>query len=1045
MSRDLHTGNLKLIARVQKAASDEILAVTTLNASGELLVGNGTKADHLDPSTGVTGDVLLRNSAATLGVEWGVVPNAFDQGLNTTDSPSFQNINVTGTQTITNTVTNTVADPLQKWGNGIVADVTDAGWYASYNDGSDRYCGLHRIRGTNTFKMYTGLTVDPATGTDNQVDDTDPSFVPAELDVGAVRLTADNGLWARLAAAATTTTWTLTLPDDKPPTVGESLVSISTSGQTEWADRVRTITLGKGMTAGADITKTGQLSTDNSTLDLFTPLVVAASDMFAVYDSVNNVQAKVSLADVEASFNHDNLDGYVADQHTDHSTLNVFGGVGLENNGGLSVMTGDVTLDHASTAVTPGTYNYATLTVDQQGHLTASSTGVPVTSVTTPALSGLAGGPITSTGALNLDLSNAAAVAAPTLTSVLMTQNAGGDLQKTTMTEFNATLNHDLLSGFVGDEHVPHASVSVIQPALSGLAAANDNLSSNIGLVVDANNLPAHVGGLAVGADQFILYDSNQTATAKLSHTALQLSINHNNLVNSGGTIHTDHANVTLLGTSSGLSTTNGANDLTVALNLKQDINALAALADNVATGDLFSVYDTSSSTTRKATVAEVEVALNHDNLAGFVSTEHVDHGSVNLTCSDTALSKSGLDIAASNSANITVSRALRFRPDNLDVNDTFDKPNDTLVYHDASAANPRKTSMTNFLSKITNTDLSDASFTNTLVDHSGVEIATAANSGLLGGGDTTATRNLEVDIFGTTGLAGSPSAGDEMMVQLDGGLGLRKITTLELNGAMALSALVDYDANDHVDHTAVLIQAISDSGLQVDGAVTAVDMGVGTKQLTVSMPTSTLALPDLAADVVMVKDNDGTGSGLRSVLLEDLMGAQLNLGSAAAGVTVASTDNLGSAYNKVTRFNLTGFTIPVAATADEAVGRALYTFPLAGVTGVVINSVVTDVVLNGTGVVDTDTPEIAVGTTIATGAVATLGGTPTFTDVVSILALGAVDGGPLATDNRVTSSNFAAPAGVAMTAYLNLADGWAGTDTITCTGTVTVNWSVFP
>src|SRR6185503_10077237 len=62
-------------------------------------------------------------------------------------------------------------------------------------------------------------------------------------------------------------------------------------------------------------------------------------------------------------------------------------------------------------------------------------------------------------------------------------------------------------------------------------------------------------------------------------------------------------------------------------------------------------------------------------------------------------------------------------------------------------------------------------------VDHSTVQIATAAaTSGLTGGGDITATRNLSVDINGTTAET-VPAAGDKLLIYDASATALRSMT----------------------------------------------------------------------------------------------------------------------------------------------------------------------------------------------------------------------------------------------------------------------------
>ena len=163
-----------------------------------------------------------------------------------------------------------------------------------------------------------------------------------------------------------------------------------------------------------------------------------------------------------------------------------------------------------------------------------------------------------------------------------------------------------------------------------------------------------------------------------------------------------------------------------------------------------------------------------------------------------------------------------------------------------------------------------------------------------------------------------------------------------------------------------------------------------------------------------------------------------LTVGTAGTGTTATEYRHL---RNRTTVLAMAG-TMPAVAVGAQAEGLLIYTFP-AGVHRV--TRVTMSVGIDGAeGVNDADTPEVGVGSVIATGAVANLTGTTGFDDLSTQATAANLTGTVtvFAFDPTEIGMKMNLSTGV-KTVHLNMADTWAGTDTgPVLSGTVTIEWT---
>lgn len=164
------------------------------------------------------------------------------------------------------------------------------------------------------------------------------------------------------------------------------------------------------------------------------------------------------------------------------------------------------------------------------------------------------------------------------------------------------------------------------------------------------------------------------------------------------------------------------------------------------------------------------------------------------------------------------------------------------------------------------------------------------------------------------------------------------------------------------------------------------------------------------------------------------------NVGTPGTGVTAVE---IGDGITHTSILTLTNVAITIGDTADLGTGALIYTLP-AGVQ--FIDYAYMSVALTADDVANqTDTPEVGLGTVIASGAVAVLGGTPTFEDIIEGAAVADCNGtAKVIADVPTANIPLVRLSGDAKTIHLNYADGWAdGTvQTALASGTVVIKWT---
>ena len=177
----------------------------------------------------------------------------------------------------------------------------------------------------------------------------------------------------------------------------------------------------------------------------------------------------------------------------------------------------------------------------------------------------------------------------------------------------------------------------------------------------------------------------------------------------------------------------------------------------------------------------------------------------------------------------------------------------------------------------------------------------------------------------------------------------------------------------------------------------------------------------------LVVKDPFGTGPNQTT--------ANVGVANIDGGITAVEYGN-GSFHKTVITIDSV---LPIiAGGANLAVGKLLYTLPSGAV---IVNSSKLSVAITQTNAkITANTPDVGIGTTIASGAVAVLGGTSTFENILTGQTASNCNGTATV---KTVATTLVSELADNKTVYLNVADGWStdGDAGALITGTVTLVW----
>jgi hypothetical protein len=223
-----------------------------------------------------------------------------------------------------------------------------------------------------------------------------------------------------------------------------------------------TLTAGSGLTGGGTI---------------------AASRSFAIGQGTGITVTADAIETNDSEIVHDNLSGFVGNEHIDHSTVTLTAGNGLTGGGTIAAnRTFTIQANTGVTANSEGLFTNDSEIVHDNLSGFVGNEHIDHTQVSLTAGSGLTGGG---------DISSSR--------TITVLANTGITANSTGVFTNDSEIDHDSLSGFVSNEHIDHTAVSITSG--NGLTGGGDISATRTLAVTGGTGVTSNATGVHIGQD----------------------------------------------------------------------------------------------------------------------------------------------------------------------------------------------------------------------------------------------------------------------------------------------------------------------------------------------------------------------------------------------------------------------------------------------------------------------------------------------------------------------------------------------------------------